>query len=221
MSRRKRERIGAPFIPLLVDTMKSKAWLAMSPYSRILYIALKARYGLDLKNNGRIYLSARMAADETGLNKSTIARGFHELVHYGFIVMTSPGCLGVEGRGKAAHWRLTELGYMHEPPTRDFQRWNGTLFRYQRKQKPVPPERTVCTAGADIPLSRQSGHSHDKLSGQSGHTHTGACPVQADISRLTTRGLRWTAPTIEEVFGEEAELLRAQCEANGAQYQAA
>ena len=28
--------------------------------------------------------------------------------HYGFIVMTDPGGLGVEGKGKAPHFRLTE-----------------------------------------------------------------------------------------------------------------
>lgn len=65
-------------------------------------------------------------------------RWFKELQYYGFIVMTSPGHLGVEGRGKAPHWRLTELGTRNRDgvdiPTRDFQRWNGTRFR--QKQNP-------------------------------------------------------------------------------------
>jgi hypothetical protein len=30
--------------------------------------------------------------------KTTIARAFHENMHYGFICRTEPGCLGVEGR---------------------------------------------------------------------------------------------------------------------------
>ena len=95
------------FVPLLVNTMKSKAWRTMSPYACKLYIALKARYSFKLKNNGRIYLSARTAAEETGLNRKTVARAFHELVHYGLIVMSEPGCLGVNGRGKGwcpAEW---------------------------------------------------------------------------------------------------------------------
>jgi hypothetical protein len=63
-----------------------------------LYIALKQRYSFNFKNNGRIYLSVRIAAKETRLNKNTIARAFHENMHYGFICRTEPGCLGVEGR---------------------------------------------------------------------------------------------------------------------------
>ena len=43
--------------------------------------------------------------------------------------MTQAGCLGSEGTGKAPHWRLTECGYMKDEPTRDFMRWDGTVFR--------------------------------------------------------------------------------------------
>ena len=41
----------------------------------------------------------------------------------------------------AAHVRLTEHWYAGQSPTRDFERWDGTKFRYQKKkqkQKPVP-----------------------------------------------------------------------------------
>ena len=42
------------------------------------------------------------------------------------------GCLGIEGKGKAPHWRLTELGTtsktsssgVAEPPTRDYLTWD-------------------------------------------------------------------------------------------------
>jgi hypothetical protein len=144
MSRKHRDKgkIDGPFVPLLFNTLKSKAWLTTSPYARLVYIALKSRYSFDSRNNGRIYLSARTGAEETGFNSKTVAYAFHELIHYGFIVMTEPGCLGVGGKGKAPHWRLTELGYMGDPPTRDFQRWDGTIFQYQKKQNPVPPEGT-------------------------------------------------------------------------------
>jgi len=39
------------------------------------------------------------------------------------------GYLGLDGKGKAPHWRLTEYGYMKDMPTRDFLRWDGTKFR--------------------------------------------------------------------------------------------
>ena len=43
--------------------------------------------------------------------------------------MTAPGYLGVEGKGRAPRWRLTEIGYMREPPTAEFKRWNGKKFK--------------------------------------------------------------------------------------------
>jgi hypothetical protein len=129
MSRRKEKgRIGGPFVPLLKEMMSCKAWKAMEPSTRLLYIALKGRYGIEAKNNGRLYLSVRIAEEEIGINKNTAARGFRELEHYGFIVMTEGSCLGVDGKGKAPHWRLTELGYMSDPPTKDYLRWDGELF---------------------------------------------------------------------------------------------
>jgi hypothetical protein len=62
--------------------------------------------------------------------------------------MTNPGSLGVDGKGLAPHWRLTELpaaqGNTLMLPTKDYLRWNGTRFqdergvvkRARKKQKP-------------------------------------------------------------------------------------
>src|SRR5262249_32754104 len=52
---------------------------------------------------------------------------------YGFIHMTTPGCLGVDGEGIAPHWRITECPAFdakgkHMAATRDFERWDGVLF---------------------------------------------------------------------------------------------
>src|SRR5262245_5840894 len=115
-----------PFVPLLVDTLESPAWRAMSHGAKILYVALKRRYNNKNHNNGRIYLSQRDAARELRSHHNEIARWYRELQHYGFIVMVTPGVLGVEGKGKAPRWRLTELGYMRELPSRDFMGWDGT-----------------------------------------------------------------------------------------------
>jgi hypothetical protein len=155
-------KIEGPFVPMLVDTMASAAWRAMSPHARVVYIALRSRYSHKIRNNGRIYLATRTGAEETGLDKTRIARSLRELAHYGFIVATKAHCLGVEGRGVATHWRLTELGYMHDPPTKDFLKWNGEMFHEQKspayykrrdgqltklavgqKQNPVRASRTV------------------------------------------------------------------------------
>jgi hypothetical protein len=126
--KQRRERLP-PFVALLRTTIDSDAWRAMSHGAQSLYVALRRRYRNDLHNNGRIFLSQRVAAKEINSHHNEIARWFRELQHYGFIEMTSAGCLGLNGRGKAPHWRLTECGYMREPPTNDFLRWDGSKFR--------------------------------------------------------------------------------------------
>ncbi len=179
MSRKKDKgrSIRGPFVPLLKDTLASPAWRQMEPSSRLIYIALKGRYGIEQRNNGRLYLSVRMAAKEVGISTNTAMRGFHELIHYGFIVMIERGSLGVDGKGKAPHWRLTELGYMTDPPTNDFQRWDGTAFRYQKKQKPVATTETGCLTEYDIPVSQPLRHTDDQ-----------ACLSEYDISRFNHLG---------------------------------
>ena len=144
MKNRDKGRLG-PFVPLLKDTLDSPAWKAMSHGARSLNVAIKRRYNLQTHNNGRLYLSQRKAAEELGSTTDQIGRWFQENQHYGFLVQTRPGGLGVYGKGKAPCWRLTEVGYMNDPPTRDFERWNGTLFSkhqaggdHLKKQNPVP-----------------------------------------------------------------------------------
>jgi hypothetical protein len=121
-----------PFVPLLVGTLDAPAWRAMSHGAQALYIALKRRYSPNNHNNGRMFLSQRQAVRELRSQHNQIARWFRELQHYGFIVMMTSGCLGVEGKGKAPHWRLTELGYQREMPTQDFLRWDGRRFKDQK-----------------------------------------------------------------------------------------
>jgi hypothetical protein len=129
----------APFVPLDQEVMRSPAWRATSIGARLLYVHLKRRWSFKQKNNGRIFLSHRDAQEEIGGNRDSISRWFRELQHYGFIVMTNAGGLGVNGKGKAPHWRLTELeapggrnGDTWMLATKDFNRWDGTKFRDDR-----------------------------------------------------------------------------------------
>lgn len=116
--------------------LDSPAWRAMSHGARSLYIALRRRYWQHKKNNGRIFLSVRNAETELGSGQSQIVRWFRELQHYGFIVQMTAGCLGVNGKGRSPHWRLTEIAYMHgtssrgmeDMATQDFLRWDGVRF---------------------------------------------------------------------------------------------
>jgi hypothetical protein len=57
--------------------------------------------------------------------------------------MHTPGFLGLEGKGQAPRWRLTELGCMKDPPTRDYERWDGKPFVDQIKPRARKPARGV------------------------------------------------------------------------------
>jgi hypothetical protein len=132
-----------PFVPLLIDTLNQPAWRAMEHGAQMLYVAVKRRYSPHTHNNGKIFLSQRMAATELHSHHNQIARWFRELQHFGFVVMQTAGFLGVEGKGQAPRWRLTELGYMNEPPTRNYARWDGTPFVDQVKSRARKPARSV------------------------------------------------------------------------------
>jgi len=129
----------APFVPIDLEVMNSPAWRATSHGARWLYMHLKRRWSFKQKNNGRLFLSHRDAQAEIGGGRDSIGRWFRELQHYGFIVMTEPGGLGVDGKGKAPRWRLTELeapggrnGSTWMLPTKDYLKWDRTKFRDDR-----------------------------------------------------------------------------------------
>jgi hypothetical protein len=121
------------FVKLMLTTLDAPAWRALSHGARSVYIALKRRLRNDGNNNGKIFLSGRQAEAELRSKRDYIARWFKELEHYGFIVMMRPGYLGIEGKGKAPHWRLTEAAYGDDPPSRDFLHWDGTKFAASKK----------------------------------------------------------------------------------------
>jgi hypothetical protein len=129
-------------MPLLVTTLDSRAWRELSHGARSLYIALKRHVP---RGRNTAFISYRNAQRELGgAHPRDIAEWFRELQHYGFIVMHKHGSLGVEGKGKAPHWRLTELGCtrnassdgLFEPPSNDFLKWAEYCLR--RKNGPAP-----------------------------------------------------------------------------------
>ena len=139
---RQKER-HPPFVAVLISTLDQPAWRAMSLGARLLYIALKRRCNYKNPNNGRLFLPQRKAANELGSHHNQIARWFRELRHFGFIEMTTPGFLGIEGKGQSPRWRLTEIGYMRDPPTQDYARWDGTPFVDKIKSRARKPARSV------------------------------------------------------------------------------
>ena len=187
-----------PFVMITKEVLDAPAWKAMSHGARSLYVALKRRYSQNFKNNGHIHLSQRKAIKEIGAGFSEIGRWFRELQYYGFIVMVTPGHLGVEGRGRAPRWRLTESPYLGERPTRDFDRWDGTPFQQKRsakhyitrRQNPGPHVRSTVDHPSGPAVDHPSGP-HSSPSGppvQTIEPRRPGPPVRA-ITSLTTPGL--------------------------------
>jgi len=150
----KKQKYKGPNFVMVTDTvLDSPAWRTMSLGARLLYVALKRRYWPNRKNNGKIFLSYRHAQKEIGSGQTQIGRWYRELVYYGFIVMMNAGSLGVDGKGKAPKWRLTEVAYMRgtsskgmeDMPTMDFLRWNGV--RFSKHCAPTPKRRLRLVEG--------------------------------------------------------------------------
>ncbi len=137
--------------------------------------------------------------EEVGSGTSQIGRWFRELQHYGFIVMVSPSCLGVDGKGRAPHWRLTEVAYMRgtsskgmeDMPTMDFLKWNGVPFSKHQpggdRAKPKTESRPQ-KRGHTVP---ENGDTHVPENGDTrriyrsrkrGHVNGPSAPENGDIS---------------------------------------
>src|SRR5262249_18779354 len=135
MSTKKRKKGHLPpFVPVIRTTLALPVWKQLSYGARCLYTVLRSYLRADNLNNGKVYRHYRGAANDLGTKSlRSVQRWFRELEHYGFIIMTTGACLGVDGDGVAAHWRLTECPSFdakgnHIAATRDFERWDGTLF---------------------------------------------------------------------------------------------
>ena len=120
-----------PFVPLFRETLATPAYRQLSFGARALFTALRSHC---VKNNGHVYLSLRDAGEELGhKSRNDIANWYRELAHYGFIVQTEAASLGVDGKGKATHWRITDLPTRKgnnelKSPTKEFLRWDGVVF---------------------------------------------------------------------------------------------
>jgi hypothetical protein len=208
------------FVPLLKETAKTAAWKAQSHGARSLYMTLKGRYNIRLQN--AVYVSTRDAEAELGQysTRLNVMRWFRELQHYGFIVMVSPAHHGVNGHGRAPHYRLTEEWYLGKAPTRDFLSWDGIPFTEKRKRDapsftaknrirgdngvttlvqtglPLVPEivSAEAEAGADgVSMSDHTG-------GADGVAITSLTTLYADPNLLSAFEAMWSAPPIAMPF---------------------
>jgi len=161
MSTKKRKKGHLPpFIPIIRTTVQMPAWKALSYGARSLYHDLRGFLRVDNLNNGKVYRAYRDAGEDIGTKSlRSVQRWYRELEHYGFIVMTTPSCLGVYGDGVGAHWRITECPTFdakgtHIAPTRDFDRWDAVLF-----DDPHKTESRIPKGNSSYPKGKHTGGS--------------------------------------------------------------
>jgi len=189
-----------PFHPFFQRSWHSEIWKHVTPEARLVYLALCARYSTKLRNNGKLFLSVRKASKELGFHKDIIAQALRELEFYGFIVMSNPGSLGVVGRGKSPSWRITELPYMNEPPSYDFERHTGEEFQeqhtpayYRRKEQRLARLMAFKARQPVSPLGSQPvSNSHKKLEPCPEHSGHPVRSTQDTSVRDTRDSLRQT-----------------------------
>jgi hypothetical protein len=204
------------FVPLFKDTIKTEAWKALSHGARSLYVVLKGRYSKTRQN--AVYGSTRNAEAELGRYSSrpNVMRWFRELQHYGFIVMVSPAHHGVNGHGKAPHYRLTEEWYLGKARTRDFLSWDGIPFTEKRKRRaPSLPAKnrirgdhgytTLVTTGTplvpeiDSTAAESGDHGYsmsDDKGGDHGYSITSLTTPYADPDLLSAFEAMWASPPV-------------------------
>ena len=184
---------GRQFKPMFYETFNSAAYRQLSLGAKALLMALRMSH---VKNNGSIYLSSRDAAEMMGhKSRNDIANWYRELEHYGFIVKTKGASLGVDGKGKAAHWRLTELPTRKdnnelELPTLDFLRWDGAVFERHVR----PSRRWNADKQATIKQQTPGRHVESTLDGTSS-------PVLGGTSSPPEPGTGTNVPSISAESG--------------------
>ena len=136
--------------------MRSGAWTSLKPGPRALYVELKRRF--NGSNNGHLFLSHRDAAKAINVGRDTAAGYFHTLEERGFIAVTKGHCLGSNGIGQAAHYRLTEATYDGKPATKEFMEWKPS-----EKQKPRRKIQHPMAGKSDTPC-RKTRHSENQMS---------------------------------------------------------
>jgi hypothetical protein len=219
MSKQQRRKKGhlPPFVPLIRTTLALPAWKQLSFGARSLYVVLRSYLRVDNLNNGKIFRAYREAAADLGTkSRRSVQRWFRELEHYGFIAMTTGPCLGVDGDGIAAHWRITECPTFDAKgnqiaATRDFERWDGVLFDDPEKKKTEsrPPKGdTASPKGGhtdDLKPTRKRSKRPpkgdiDSVASMSPKGVHNCLPLPKPTKAAATYPMCWAVPRLDEVI---------------------
>jgi Helix-turn-helix domain len=149
-----RSEESAHHVRLYGRHMGSPAWRSLSPVARCLYVELKLLYVGT--NNGRLFLSVRMAAERINVSKTTAGLAFKELEDRGFIRLAKPSSFNMKAaarRGDAACWLLTEYpeGDRAGAGSLDFMRW-----------RPVKPVKNGLENHSTVRIADELSHEADR-----------------------------------------------------------
>jgi hypothetical protein len=126
---------GERFIGIQLFEFESPAFQQLSADATRVYLFMRRRCNFDGSNNGQVPFSQRDAA--RALNSSHWRRGANalaELQHYGFVKLRNGGVVG-EAIRVACQWQLTGFGCGGQPASKDFMRWDGTVFEPPYRSK--------------------------------------------------------------------------------------
>jgi hypothetical protein len=178
-----------PFVNVIKAMLKEPAWLDLSYGARCLYLTVKSHF-LG-KNNGNFYLGVRLAARELGASASQTHKWFLELQDHGFIRKTKGGYLGVDGEGVSTYWRLTEIGYLGQRPTKDFKDWQPaqqTETRTDNQDKPLRISGRGGTENRGDRTDNQDGFGPIQPSDRTDNPHISKLPGRGGVSAQDKSG---------------------------------
>lgn len=126
--------------------LQTPAWRALSTKAQALYLWVKLEWhGPRFSNNGKLQFSCRQAAQAMGIGVNAAMIGFRELQAKGFIVVTRPGALGIEGEARGPSYELTEValsGSNSKTGRRLYEQWSeGNDFEIVKHQVNNPSGR--------------------------------------------------------------------------------
>ena len=126
---KRNKRIDAPHVRLYRWMLDSDAYLSLSCQARAVLTEIARAY--DGRNNGRIGLSVRQAAERCNIAKDTASRAFKDLEERGFVDCVTRGAFSRKSM-HATEWRLTwwPCDVAGELPSKRFLNWG--------KQNTVP-----------------------------------------------------------------------------------
>ncbi|WP_366914660.1 helix-turn-helix domain-containing protein [Roseovarius sp.] len=149
------------------------AWKALSFPAREAYFHLRVRCFAEAKskrnNNGEVFRSLRKLASDMGCSVKTAGAALADLQAKGWIVATEPWQRGVDGKGRAATFKLSMLPMPNAPATQEPTRWqDGNDFPVTVYENYRPKPRGVKRANL-------------KIQNPPPHSGTPLCPSRAHL----------------------------------------